>query len=197
MLCVTRGVAVLLLAGVVPTACGDGGSNGDTGKAPAPSETAPPAAGATTAATYDDAFAYCASAGTVGEVAPFGEIKDRRYTGPPVPEAVISFFIEKFQLGDYWRSDSFYTWRCFEGKVWACWWGANLPCGQADIRTEPSPGMVESCREHPDQPLSAADTGHSTIYAWECRDGVAVIERQVFQVDARGFVADFWYEISP
>ena len=89
-------------------------------------------------------------------------------------------------------------WRCMDGGVWACDPGANLPCGPAKTSREPSEGMRAFCAEpdHRTGVLPAFVTGHDTIFAWSCRDGVPSLDRQVFEVDERGFVARFWYRLD-
>ena len=87
--------------------------------------------------------------------------------------------------------------RCAGGHVLACGMGANLPCGKADT-SRASIGGAQWCRAHPDASfIPAYATGHATIFAWRCRDGVAVVTQQVFRVDPRGFVAEFWRELPP
>jgi hypothetical protein len=39
--------------------------------------------------------------------------------------------------------------------------------------------------------------GRATVYEWACQDGKPEVVRQVFSVDAQGYLADFWYELSP
>jgi len=84
-----------------------------------------------------------------------------------------------------------------DAKVLACNGGANLPCWEANTSTEPSPDMVQWCQENADSPIPAAITGHATIYIWECQGSEPRIVKQAFNVDPRGFVADFWFEILP
>ena len=45
--------------------------------------------------------------------------------------------------------------------------------------------------------IPAFVTGRATVYEWSCQNGVATPGRQVMQVDARGFLANIWYAISP
>ncbi|MGE5270625.1 MAG: hypothetical protein ACM3JG_13240 [Thiohalocapsa sp.] len=35
-------------------------------------------------------------------------------------------------------------------------------------------------------------TGHDTIYSWRCSGPKAAIVSQSFQIDNRGFIANFW-----
>ena len=85
--------------------------------------------------------------------------------------------------------------RCDGGNVLVCGMGANLPCGKADTSTT-SAGGRQWCREHPnDSFIPAYATGHATIFAWRCLDGEPAILRQLFHVDPRGFVAEFWRKL--
>lgn len=83
--------------------------------------------------------------------------------------------------------------RCVDHRVMVCTTGANLPCGKANTRREPTAGMAQWCRENPNaEVIPAVVTGHDTIYAWRCQSGSPQIERQTLQVDPRGFVAEYW-----
>jgi hypothetical protein len=83
--------------------------------------------------------------------------------------------------------------RCANGRVLVCMVGANLVCGRANISRAPGRGQTDWCREHPnDAFIPAVATGHDTIYAWRCQDGVPRIDRQTLDVDARGFVVQNW-----
>jgi hypothetical protein len=83
--------------------------------------------------------------------------------------------------------------RCADGHVLVCTAGANLPCGRANTNRTPGPGMVDWCRDHPAADfIPAVATGHDTIYAWQCLEGVPHIVRQIDEVDAHGFIAQYW-----
>ncbi len=85
-----------------------------------------------------------------------------------------------------------------DGKVWACFVGGNLPCYKADTSQTPSPEMGDFCEENPtSDSIPAAVTGHGTIYEWSCTSGEPDIVKQVFETDTRGFVSNYWYELSP
>ena len=58
--------------------------------------------------------------------------------------------------------------------------------------------MTNYCRANADAAaIPAFVTGRATVYEWRCENGVATPGRQVLEVDARGFIADIWYAISP
>jgi hypothetical protein len=85
------------------------------------------------------------------------------------------------------------VYRCYDGKVQVCTTGANLPCGKANTSRAPNQGEVEWCRQNPAaEYIPAYITGHDTVFDWRCGNGVPQITRQVFDVDSRGFVAQFW-----
>jgi hypothetical protein len=144
-------------------------------------------------ATYADPFAYCAAVGTVD--APGAE-----YTGPQVPEDLAQGLqraldapdtpLEMLQNGSVWR--------CVDGRVYACFVGANLPCeAKANTNQTPTQEEVEFCQANPDSDfIPAVVTGRETVYEWRCRAGAPEIVRQVSEVDAQGFIADIWYAIS-
>ncbi|HUB15231.1 MAG TPA: hypothetical protein VMB34_24995 [Acetobacteraceae bacterium] len=83
--------------------------------------------------------------------------------------------------------------RCSGGHVLVCTTGANLPCGPANTSRTPGRGEVAWCRDHPDAAfIPAFATGHDTIFAWRCRDHMPEVDRQVQEVDPRGFIATYW-----
>lgn len=107
--------------------------------------------------------------------------------------AVNVLFGTKMSSGEAVASTMF---RCASGRVLVCTMGANLPCGPANTSRIPGTGAVNWCRDHPGAALiPAVATGHDTIFIWECRDGAPRIARQVYAVDARGFIKDYWKEL--
>ena len=149
----------------------------------------------TSPAKYEDPFAYCAAVGTV-------DAPDERYVGPEVPDAIVKSLKKKLGMSDEapdeWVAKGT-VWRCMDGKVWACFVGANMPCrAKANTSQTPTSEMVDFCKEHPNaNVIPAAVTGRETVYEWRCENGAPKIVKQVFKPDARGFISDFWYEISP
>lgn len=147
-----------------------------------------------TGTTYRDPFAYCAAVGTI-------DTPDERYVGPKVPKSVAKGLREALglpitaPLRPLARSTS---WRCMEGHVYACTVGANLPCwAKADVSRVPSQAMSAYCQQNPTADfIPAYITGRETVYAWRCRAGHAVVDRQLTQPDARGFLSNIWYKIA-
>lgn len=141
--------------------------------------------------TYGDAFAYCAAVGTI-------DSPDSRYSGPanPSPVALALEIAADLPRGVLTSPDSpAAIWRCMSGSAYGCYVGANLPCGAADTNRVPTEAMHETCRSIGF--LSAADTGHATIYAWRCENGMAVAGEQIVDVDPRGFISQYWYQLHP
>lgn len=147
------------------------------------------------ARTYGDPFSYCGAVGTI-------DAPDPRYTGAAVPAAIALGLRRAFKahadapLELFTRGTS---WRCVDGKVYACNVGANLPCDEkADTSRTPSAPIAEFCRENPGAPVvPMVVTGRATVYAWRCAAGVPVIERQFAVPDSRGYLKDIWHEIAP
>jgi hypothetical protein len=90
-------------------------------------------------------------------------------------------------------------WRCMDGEVYACFVGANLPCdSKANTDRTPTQAEQDFCQQQPNaDTIPAYVTGHETVYEWRCTDGTPDIVKQVFQVDAQGFIADIWYQVKP
>lgn len=142
---------------------------------------------------FTDPFAYCAAVGSIDR-------PDARYKGTNAPESVAKGLqvamgvpdtpLEVLQNG--------LAWRCMDRKVYACFVGANLPCEEkADPSRTPSQAMKDFCAQNPNSDvIPAAVTGRATVYEWRCTSGNPEIVKQVFTIDARGFLADFWYPIN-
>ncbi|MGH7272774.1 MAG: hypothetical protein ACREJ3_20280, partial [Polyangiaceae bacterium] len=113
----------------------------------------PSSAAASRESAITDPLTYCAAVGTVDNV-------DGRYTGPKEPPAI------RNQL----HTDGAFTWRCDGGKVLACSFGANLPCGKANANRIPTAAEAQFCGENPSSPvIPAYITGHDTLFAWICQ----------------------------
>ncbi len=147
-----------------------------------------------TPTTYTDPFAYCAAVSTI-------DAPDARYTGPEVPEIIAKGLQDALDAPetplDVLTGGSF--WRCMNGKVYACFVGANLPC-QAKANTDrtPTPDENDFCQQNPDADvIPMAVTGRETVYEWRCKNGAPEIVRQFAEPDERGFMSHIWYELSP
>lgn len=146
--------------------------------------------------TYNDPFAYCASVGTI-------DTPDDRYAGPEISDEVINGFLVAAGLEnstepmDMLRQTT--IWRCMNGKVYACNFGASLPCdSKANQDTLPSSEMIAFCQTNPDSemiPMSV--TGHETVYSWRCTAGAPEVLEQIGEIDDAGYLANIWYPIEP
>jgi hypothetical protein len=145
------------------------------------------------AASFSDAFAYCAAVGTI-------DAPDSRYTGPRMPEAVAQGLRAASGAApdapmELFTDNAF--WRCADGKVLACTVGANLPCTEkASSDQTPTQEMKDFCQANASaEVIPAAVTGRATVYEWRCASGAPEVVRQVVEVDAQGFLKDIWYQI--
>jgi hypothetical protein len=146
------------------------------------------------ATQYTDPFAYCAAVGTV-------DAPDARYTGPKTPEAIVRGLMKAMDLPADAPSEPLArltTWRCMSGKVYACNFGANIPCQEkADTSRAPSAAMNDFCKANPASDfIPVAVTGRATVYAWRCANGAPAIEKELTKPDTQGFLTMFWYEVS-
>lgn len=159
------------------------------------SPTLPPAE-IPTPVTYSDPFAYCMAVGTI-------DAPDARYTGPQISDEIVNGFIAAAGLQASTEPMDMFKkmtiWRCMDGQVYACNFGANLPCdSKANTNQVPTPEMAEYCKANPDSDfIPMYVTGHDTIYSWRCVKGVPEMLEQIAQVDAAGYLANIWYPIVP
>ena len=144
--------------------------------------------------TYSDPFAYCAAMGTI-------DAPDAQYQGPAMPDAIVQGMIRQGIVTADAPPDfqDNAVWRCMDGEVWVCLFGANLPCQEkADTSQEPTQEMQEFCQANPTaEVIPAAVTGRATVYEWKCTDGQPEAGKQLFQSDAEGYLSDFWFELAP
>ena len=91
---------------------------------------------------------------------------------------------QDFQVGAHFR--------CMDGRLWACFTGANLPCAKMNTAHD-NKGAEAFCQTNPGAPFAPAfATGHDTIYSYRCVAGRPEISGVTFRVDARGFAANLW-----
>lgn len=144
-------------------------------------------------ADITDPFVYCAKIGSMDK-------PDSLYQGQKNPDAIVLNLKKVLNLSEDIPADVLRAgiyWRCMDGNVYGCYTGANIPCwGKADRHKNPSDEMNNYCHENPgSDTVPASVTGHNTIYDWRCDNSVPVISKQIFQVDSRGFIPDFWYKL--
>lgn len=147
-------------------------------------------------ATFSDPFAYCAAVQQI-------DAPDARYTGPRMSDALFRDYLNAAKLdvnGDYPEAFRQMTlWRCMDGRVYACNFGANIPCdSKANADKTSTQAMTDFCTQNPGAdfiPMSV--TGHNVIYSWHCVKGVPEILNQIDTVDAAGYPSSFWVALEP
>lgn len=147
------------------------------------------------ATSIADPFTYCATVGTIGK-------PDARYSGPAVPETIVRGLMRAMAIPEgapVAPNVHLTTWRCMNGQVYACNYGANIPCDEQAVTTQvPTSAVEDYCKANANSDfIPAVVTGRATVYAWGCVNGAPVISKQIDQPDAAGFLSSFWYQISP
>ena len=160
--------------------------------------------GAQNGNTYSDPWAYCQAVGTTNK-------PDARYVGPAnTPELIKGFakaagISDSSPLASGTNPGPALAWRCVNGELLACSYGANIPCDEkAQTSKIPTDAMNAFCASPPPNvdktkpfDMPAFVTGHDTIWAWQCNGGKAVATKQIFQVDQQGYISSFWYQVLP
>jgi hypothetical protein len=186
--------SILILLLLTLTACTTAPSASSAEPAtplPAPSPSAIP-----TQETFSDPFAYCA---TVGQI----DAPDARYTGPQMSDALFKDYLKAAGLDPATNYPPEFRkmtiWRCMDKKVYACNFGANIPCdSKANTNKTPTQAIIDFCKENQNAdfiPMSV--TGHNVIYSWHCAKGVPEILNQIDTVDAAGYQSSFWQVLEP
>jgi hypothetical protein len=137
------------------------------------------------AQTYNDPVAYCKAAGTIDK-------PDARYNGPKLPKWMAKELNLKPSQGKLME------WRCANGAVLACVYGANIPCySKANTSQTPTQAITDYCRENPDsQFVPAVVTGHETNVSWACH-GPRPVVLEAQPLDEQGYVQAYWRTVSP
>jgi hypothetical protein len=134
-----------------------------------------------------DTAAQCAQAGNDDTIIPYdpslqaglARAYARLFPGAPIPPL-------EAQLKDGANI------RCMNGRLLACFTGANLPCGKMNAGRD-NPGADEYCHADANADVVPAfATGHEAIYSYRCTDGRPEIVGTTFSLDARGFAARLW-----
>jgi putative hemolysin len=143
--------------------------------------------------TYSDPFAYCAAVGTV-------DLPDERWAGPSLPDVVIQGLIQQGVVAPDapLEFQQHAVWRCMDGVLVACHFGANLPClERADTSRTPTVVAAEFCAANPAaEAIPAFVTGRATVYGWGCAEGKPVVLEEIFHADGRGFLAELWHRVT-
>jgi hypothetical protein len=143
---------------------------------------------------WKDPATYCQAVGTI-------DAPDARYIGPAVPDWIARALLRAAHASadapmSFFRHAK---WRCVDGGVLACSYGANIPCDEkADASRAPSAGAKRYCAERPKAGVVPAyATGRATVFEWRCAGGDPVIARQVLDVDPTGYPSAFWHRVVP
>ncbi|MFA0810168.1 hypothetical protein [Microbulbifer epialgicus] len=143
---------------------------------------------------FNDPVVYC-------RVVVNADNPEEPYIGPAKPQVVLSGIYQAAGISagaprDWVVGGTF--WRCMDGEVYACFVGANLPCEEkADTSREPSDAIAAYCKSNPaSEAIPTIVTGRATVFEWRCKNAVPEIIRQALQVDARGFIANYWYRVD-
>jgi hypothetical protein len=139
----------------------------------------------TFAETFSSPIDYCKTVGTIDK-------PDSRYTGPKLPAWMAKHLNLKPSQG------KFMEWRCANGVVLACAYGANIPCdSKADTSQKPTPAIVDYCKQNPDSTfVPMVVTGHETTVSWACHGSNPVVIHSA-EVDAQGYAKAYWKVVSP
>jgi hypothetical protein len=137
------------------------------------------------AQSYRNPVNYCRAVGTIDK-------PDARYVGPKLPGWMAK------QLNLTVDQAGRMEWRCANGAVLACLYGANIPCGaKAGTNSTPTPAITDYCHENRDADfIPAVVTGHETNISWACRKGQPYISGSD-ELDAQGYVKRYWHTITP
>ncbi|HZD49318.1 MAG TPA: hypothetical protein VE178_11290 [Silvibacterium sp.] len=137
------------------------------------------------AQTFSDPIAYCKSVGTINK-------PDARYTGPKLPK----WMAEKLNMKP--AQGKLMEWRCANGAVLACQYGANIPCGSKAVTSQkPTQPIIDYCRQNPDsQFVPMVVTGHESAVSWACHGPRPSVIRSS-PVDDQGYEQAYWRTVSP
>jgi len=137
------------------------------------------------AQTFSDPVPYCKAVGTIDK-------PDARYNGPKLPE----WMAEKLNMKP--DQGKLMEWRCANGSVLACQYGANIPCGSKAITSQkPTQPVIDYCLQNPDsQFVPMVVTGHETTVSWACHGPRPMVIHSA-EVDSQGYQKDFWHKVSP
>lgn len=158
---------------------------------------ATPAVAASAHQTFSDPFSYCAAVVNI-------DTPDERYTGAPTPPEIARGYLQAAGINAdeeelLKRAVEMTIWRCMDARVYACNFGANIPCNsKANTDKNPTQSILDFCQENKNADfIPYAVIGHSSIYSWHCVNDVPEILNQENEVDAAGYQSEFWYQIRP
>jgi hypothetical protein len=134
---------------------------------------------------FTDPVPYCRAVGTIDK-------PDARYAGPKLP----GWMAATLHLGP--DQGERMEWRCAQGAVLACLYGANIPCAaKADTSRTPTAAIASFCAANPDADVvPMVVTGHETVVSWACHHGLPVVTA-VGALDAQGYATAYWRRVAP
>jgi hypothetical protein len=134
---------------------------------------------------YRDPIAYCQAVGTIGK-------PDGRYSGPKLPVWMARDLNLKPRQGDMME------WRCANGAVMACVYGANIPCdSKANTSQTPTQAVTNYCKHNKNSSfVPKYVTGHESAVSWACHDATPVVIG-VDPTDPQGYSSSYWHKVEP
>ena len=133
--------------------------------------------------TYTDPAAYCAATPDI-------DTPGETYVGQPIPD-----WIAAASTPTAARSPTF-NWRCMSGKVLACTIEpGRVDCARPSLEETASREMADHCKGKGIAPIPIEMAG-DTVAIWGCRNGAAVVTGHRGKVDARGFYAAQWRDVT-
>ena len=116
----------------------------------------------------------------------------------PLPAALVPEAVKLFGLDDVdasWVERSTVI-RCMDRKIWACNYGADLPCGKANSSRNLTAGDTW-CAQHPQADfIPAYITGHDSVWQWRCVQGIPTTTGPPEPVDSQGYLTRYWKVIN-
>lgn len=147
--------------------------------APAPAVAVKPAA-----RSYDDPAPYCSAH-------PNDDQPGTNYVGPASPE----WLGEGARLAGPATVSAGLSWRCQQGKVLVCSEAATQVCGKPNQERTASAAVRAYCATNRNAPVPPS-TGGNTVATWSCRDGAPIVAGYLSGLDARGFIASAWRDVT-
>ena len=135
--------------------------------------------------TFTSPVSYCKAVGTIDK-------PDSRYVGPKLPAWMARELNLKPDQGKMME------WRCANGAVLACAYGANIPCdSKANTSRTPTTAIVDYCHQNPGSNfIPMYVIGHDSSVSWACH-GTKPVVLSSEAVDAQGYQKAFWKKVSP
>jgi hypothetical protein len=92
--------------------------------------------------------------------------------------------------------DTAMQWRCMDGVVWVCADSADGDlCSKKDPSRTPSSGIVQDCRDAPEQDYINFADGHYSAFDWRCKGGRPVIVKG-YPLDRNRFFKASWVPLA-